>query len=106
MLPTGLLDVAERMEQAGFPDDTYADGIHFDRPKGVEWLNDVFQGHINALEADLLETAQFTFGPTQNHHSLPRGLCLVVWDRGSTLETAQEAIRPDCRVPYQWNLRR
>ena len=66
VLPTGLLDVAERMEQAGFPDDTSADGIHFDRPKGVEWLNDVFQGHINALEADLLETAQFTFGPPPN----------------------------------------
>ena len=58
----------ERMEQAGFSDDTSADGIHFDRPKGVEWLNDVFQEHINALEADLdlLETAQFTFGPPPN----------------------------------------
>ena len=33
---------------------------------GAEWLNDVFQGHINALEADLLETAQFTFGPPPN----------------------------------------
>ena len=66
VLPTGLLDVAERMEQAGFPDDTSNDGIHFDRPRGVEWLNDVFQGHTNALEADLLETAQFTFGPPPN----------------------------------------
>ena len=28
VLPVGLLDVAERMEQAGFPDDTSADGIH------------------------------------------------------------------------------
>ena len=54
------------MEQAGFPDDTSADGIHFDRSRGVEWLNDVFQGHINALEAELLETAQFTFGPPPN----------------------------------------
>ena len=26
-------------------------------------MNDVFQRHISALEADLLETAQFTFGP-------------------------------------------
>ena len=66
VLPIGLLDVAERMEQAGFPDDASADGIHFDRPKGVEWLNDVFQGHMNALEADLLETAQFTFRPPPN----------------------------------------
>ena len=61
-----LLDVAERMEQAGFPEDTSNDGIHFDRPRGAEWLNDVFQGHINALEADLLETAQFTLGPPPN----------------------------------------
>ena len=66
VLPLRLLDVAEQMEQAGFPDDTSNDGIHFDRPKGVEWLNDVFQGHINALEADLLETAQFTFAPPPN----------------------------------------
>ena len=66
VLPIRLLDVAEWMEQAGFPEDTSNDGIHFDRLKGVEWLNDVFQGHINALEADLLETAQFTFGPPPN----------------------------------------
>ena len=66
VLPIRLLDVAERMEQVGFPEDTSNDGIHFDRPRGAEWLNDVFQGHINALEADLLETAQFTFGPPPN----------------------------------------
>ena len=66
VLPLRLLDVAGQMEQAGFPDDTSNDGIHFDRPKGVEWLNDVFQGHLNALEADLLETAQFTFEPPPN----------------------------------------
>ena len=66
VLPLRLLDVAEQMEQPGSPDDTSNDGIHFDRPRGVEWLNDVFQGHINALEADLLETAQFTFGPPPN----------------------------------------
>ena len=66
VLPVGLLDVAERMEQAGFPEDTSNDGIHFDRPRGAEWLNDVFQGHINTLEADLLETTQFTLGPPPN----------------------------------------
>ena len=54
------------MERAAFPDDASSDGIHFDRPRGVEWLNDVFQMHISALEADLLETAQFTFGPPPN----------------------------------------
>ena len=32
----------------------------------MEWLNDVFQRHISALEAELLETAQVTFGPPPN----------------------------------------
>ena len=66
VLPVGLLDVAEQMERVVFPDDASSDGIHFDRPRGVEWLNDVFQRHISALEAELLETAQFTFGPPPN----------------------------------------
>ena len=66
VLPVGLLDVAEQMERAVFPDDASSDGIHFDRPRGVEWLNVVFQRHISALEAELLETAQFTFGPPPN----------------------------------------
>ena len=66
VLPVRLMDVAERMEKKGFPEDTSNDGIHFDRPKGAEWLNDVFQEHINTLEADLLETAQFTLGPPPN----------------------------------------
>ena len=29
-------------------------------------MNDVFQRHISLLEAELLETAQVTFGPTPN----------------------------------------
>ena len=62
VLPVGLLDVADMMERS-FPDDASSDGIHFDRPKGVEWLNGIFQKHINTLEADLLELGQFTFGP-------------------------------------------
>ena len=66
VLPVGLLDVAEQMERSAFPDDASSDGIHFDRPRGMEWLNDVFQRHISALEAELLETAQFTFGPPPN----------------------------------------
>ena len=81
VLPVRLLDVAERMEKEGFPEDTSSDGIHFDRPRGAEWLNDVFQEHINALEADLLETAQFTLGPT----SEPTIPCLkgLVWSLGT-----------------------
>ena len=66
VLPLRLLDVAEQMELSSFPDDASADGIHFDRPRGVEWLNNVFQRHICALEAELLETAQVTFGPPPN----------------------------------------
>ena len=63
VLPIGLLDVAEQMERS-FVEDASSDGIHFDRPRGVECSNDVFQRHISALEADLLETAQFTLGST------------------------------------------
>ena len=62
VFPVRLLDVADLMERS-FPEDASSDGIYFDRPRGVEWLNSVFQRHISALEADLLETAQFTFGP-------------------------------------------
>ena len=65
VLPVRLLNVADQMERS-FPEDASSDGIHFDRPRGVEWLNDVFQRHINELEADLLETARFTFSPPQN----------------------------------------
>ena len=42
MLPPRLLDVADMMERS-FPDDASSDGINFDRPKGLEWLNGVFQ---------------------------------------------------------------
>ena len=66
VLPVGLLDVDEQMERSVFPDDASSDGIHFDRPRGVEWLNDVFQRHISALEAELLETEQVSFGPPPN----------------------------------------
>ena len=62
VLPVRLLDVADIMERS-FPNDASSDGIHFERPKGVEWLNGVFQKNINTLEADLLELGQFTFGP-------------------------------------------
>ena len=66
VLPVGLLDVAEQMELSTFPDDASADGIHFDRPRGVEWLNDVFQRNMNTLETELLETAQVKFEPPPN----------------------------------------
>ena len=56
MLPVRLLDVTDLMERS-FPEDASSDGIHFDRPRGAEWLNNVFQRHMCTLEADLLETA-------------------------------------------------
>ena len=46
------------------PDGCSTGDIHFDRPKVVEWLNKVFRKDVNSLESALLETGQFTFGPT------------------------------------------
>ena len=96
VLPVGLLDVAEQIELSAFPDDASSDGIHFDRPRGVEWLNDVFQRHISALEAELLETAQVTFGPPPNPPSSTRGLCPVAWERWPILETVRGLAGPSC----------
>ena len=57
-----VLDVVRMMEDS-LPEDASSDGIHFDRPRDTEWLNGVFQRHINFLESDLLERGKFTFGP-------------------------------------------
>ena len=62
LLPMRVLDVARMMEDS-LPEDAASDGIHFDRPRGTEWLNGVLQRHINFLESVLVETGQFTFGP-------------------------------------------
>ena len=62
VLPVRLLDVADLMKHS-LPRDASSDGNHFDTPNGTEWLNGVFQRHINLLESDLLEMAQFTLGP-------------------------------------------
>ena len=105
VLPVRLLDVTDQMERS-LPKDASSDGIHFDRPRGVEWLNNVFQRHISALAADLLETAQFTFGPLQIALSLPQGPCPVAWERKSTQETARGAAGLDYRVPRRWKPRK
>ena len=63
ILPLRLLDVFHMMKDYLLVGCS-ADGIHFDRPKGAEWLNQVVQRHINNLESDLLETGQINFGPT------------------------------------------
>ena len=106
VLPVGLLDVAEQMEQSVFPDDASSDGIHFDRPRGVEWLNDVFQRHISALEAELLETPQVTFGPPQIHLSSTQELYSVAWERRPILETARGAAGPGYQAQHPWRPRR
>ena len=66
VLPVRLLDVADLMEQS-LPRDASSDGIHFDTPKGTEWINGVFQRHIHQLESDLIEMAQFILGPPPIH---------------------------------------
>ena len=75
VLPVRLIDVADLIERS-LPDNASSDGIHFDTPKGTEWLNGVFQRHINLLESNLLETAQFTLSPTPiPPFFTPRPLC-------------------------------
>ena len=41
VLPVRLLEVANTMEHS-LLDDASSDGIHFDRPRGLEWLYGVF----------------------------------------------------------------
>ena len=92
VLPLRLLDVAEQMELSSFPDDASADGIHFDRPRGVEWLNNVFQRHICALEAELLETAQVTFGPPPNPPFFnPRSLSSRLGERADSRDSERNS---------------
>ena len=105
VLPVRLLYVADMMERS-LPDDASSDGIHFDRPRGMEWLNGVFQRHINMLESDLLEMAQFTFGPPQYLPSLQLGPYPAVWERELTREIAQGAAAPDNWDPRRWKQRR
>ena len=94
------------MMEHSLPDDASSDGIHFDRPRGTEWLNGVFQRHKNLLELDMLETVQFTFGPPRYLLYLPRGPYLAIWERESIRETAHGAAGPDNRDPRRWRPRR
>ena len=48
--------------------------------KGTEWLNGVFQIHINQLESDLLDMAQFTLGPPRSLPSLSQDPCPIAWE--------------------------
>ena len=62
VLPVKLLDLGRRMQDS-LPQNSSSDGNHFDKPKGTECLNGVFQRHINFLESDLVEKGQFTYVP-------------------------------------------
>ena len=83
------------------PDDASSDGIHFDRPRGTEWLNGVFQRHINMLRSDMLEIAQFTFDPSPIPPFFVTGLYLAVWERELSREIAHGAGGPDNWVPHR-----
>ena len=61
-LPIRLIDVARMMEES-LPEGCSTDGIHFDRPKGPEWLNQVFQRHMDKLESDLILLKRFNSSP-------------------------------------------
>ena len=74
VLPVRLLDVANMIKHP-LPDDASSHGIHFDKPRGLEWLIGVFQGHIN-----MLETAQFSSGPPPKTYLL-RSYTLI-WPSG------------------------
>ena len=52
-------EAVARMIEDSLPQNSSSDGITFDKPEGAEWLNGVFQGHIDNLESDLVETNQF-----------------------------------------------
>ena len=106
VLPVGLLDVAEQMERSVFPDDASSDGIHFDRPRGVEWLKNVFQRHISALEAELLETGNSHSDHLQIHFSSPQEPYPVAWGRRPILETARGAAGPGYQLSHRWRPRR
>ena len=89
-----LLDVASMMEHS-LLDDASSDGIHFDKPRGTEWLSGIFQRYINLLESDMLETGQFIFGPPQYLPSSLLGHCPIVWEKEPSREKAQGAAGVD-----------
>ena len=73
------------MMEHSLPADASSGGIHFDRLRGMEWLNGVFLRHINS--SPLVQPQYLA--------SLQLESNLVVWERESTREIAQEAAGPD-----------
>ena len=88
VLPMRLLDVA-RMIEDSFPQNASSDGIHFDRPRGTEWLNGVFQRHNNVLESDLVKAGEFTLVLPRCLPSSRLGQLLIAWEEESILEKAR-----------------
>ena len=82
-------DVIREIEEKSLLPLTLLDVIHFDRPKGLEWLNNVFQRHIISLESDLLEAGHFTFGPPPRPPSLRPGQWKTGYGKVSILEKVQ-----------------
>ena len=88
ILPMRLLDVA-RMIEDYLPQNESSDGIRFYRPRGSEWLNVVFQRHINLLESDLVEAGQFTSGPPTRFSFFPARTVADRLREESTLEKSR-----------------
>ena len=58
-----LLHLARMMEDS-LSEGSSPVGINFDRPRGTEWFNQVFQRHMNSLELELVEVRHVTLGPS------------------------------------------
>ena len=96
-----LLDVASMMDHS-LPDDASCDGIHFDSPRDMEWLNGDFQRHINLLESDMLETDHIPLVHPQYLPSSLLGPCPIVCEGEPTREEAQGAAVVGNKEPRRW----
>ena len=105
VLPVRLLDVADLMERS-LPVNASSEGIHFDTSKGTEWLNGVFQRHMNLLESDQLETTKFTFGSPPIPPFLSLDPYPAVWEQESIRQTVRGVAGPDNQDPHRWKRRR
>ena len=94
VLPVRVLDVARMMEDC-LPENSSSDGTHFDRPRGTEWLNGVFQRHVNFVESVWLRLVSSPLVHPRYLPSFQPGPWLITWGEGSTLEGAQQAAEAD-----------
>ena len=85
-----LLDVASMMDHS-LPDDASCDGIHFDSPRDMEWLNGDFQRHINLLSQTCWRQASSSLVHPQYLPSSLLGPCPIVCEGEPTREEAQGA---------------